>query len=402
MISGIKERKGIITITGDVGTGKTTLIYALLKDLSDKIKTAFIFNPRLTFKQLLKAILEELKVPVAGESTYTLLYKFNLYLKERMASDETVVIIIDEAQNLRNRVLQDFVRLYQQDTPELKLVQTLLVGQLELEANLDSEELLPLKHRINIQHRINPLDREESKGYIDHRLRVVGSDSSKIFTPEAIDLICEFSKGIPRMINNICDGALFAGYSASVLKIDAEIVKEAIADGDILAKAEVTPEEEIIAEKEGPAEKEAIIGDKITPKEELVPEEEAIAEEEVTVKEEPIFEKESPAEKEAITGEKIIANEEVTAVKEVSAQKKAVADTDDLKPQQAGDLRSIISSLEKKRGISGMVSGCKKLLARLYRPGSRRDRSKGGEQNPSSDQRRTEEREEEYIKREED
>ncbi len=247
--SGIKEKKGIITITGDVGTGKTTLIYALLKDLKENIKTAFISNPRLPFKQLLKAVLWDLKVPVIGTSTFTLLQKFDLYLQERSADHETVVIIIDEAQNLSSKVLEDLDKLFQRENPGANLLLTLLVGQLELEANLDSEELRHLKRRITLQRRLSPLNWEESKDYIDHRLKIVGSSLSKVFTPEAVDLICEYAKGIPRVVNKVCDQALFAGYSSSIQRIDAMIAKAVIREEENTTQEE-TFDGETMAEKE--------------------------------------------------------------------------------------------------------------------------------------------------------
>ena len=249
LTSGIKERKGIITITGDVGTGKTTLIYALLKDMNHSTKTSFIFNPRLTFKQLLKAILWDLKVPGAGNSTCNLLQKFDLYVRERSARDETVLIVIDEAQNLSSGVLEHLGRFCQRETPAAKF-QTLLVGQLELEANLNAEELRDFKNRIALHRRLSPLNWEESKAYIDHRLKIVGSGISRVFTPEAVDRICGFAKGIPRVINTICDRALLAGYRLSIPKIDAMIAKRVISEEEdtgleiILEERKSTGEEE--------------------------------------------------------------------------------------------------------------------------------------------------------------
>lgn len=262
LTSGIKDKKDIITITGDVGTGKTTLIYALLKDLSDKIKTAFIFNPRLTFKQLLKGILWDLKVPTTGNNIDTLLHRFDIYLQKRSARDETVLIIIDEAQHLSVKVLEDLDRLFQRQPPASKLLHIILVGQLELEVNLDSEELGQLKRRIALHRRLSPLNWEESKAYIDHRLKIVGSSLSEVFTPEAVDLICDFAKGVPRVINTTCDKAFLAGYSITTTKIGVMVAKA------VISEEEDTPQEETFGEKETTAEKESSGGiDDLRPQE---------------------------------------------------------------------------------------------------------------------------------------
>jgi len=250
MTEGIRERKGIILITGDAGTGKTTLIHALLKDLSEQIKTAFIFFPRLSFNQLLKAILMKLGVPVTGEETDTLLYRFNEYIREKSAADETVVILIDEAQAINPKVLADLNRLLQREAVRTKVLQILLVGQLELEAHLDSAELRQFKQGIQVQLRIRPLSREESEGYIDHRLKKVGSDSSSIFTPEALQLICGAAKGIPRVINLICDAALFEGYNNASRRIGTELVRKALVENQIIAGEEALEAPEILREEE--------------------------------------------------------------------------------------------------------------------------------------------------------
>jgi general secretion pathway protein A len=228
MISGIKERKGITTISGEVGTGKTTLIHALLKDLGEGIKTAFIFYPKISFKDLLKTILKDLQVSVSEENLTTLLALFRQYLKERMIRDETVAIIVDEAQTLEFEVMENLFRLCSEDSSATKSVQILLVGQPELEAKLDSQELQTFKNRFAIRNYLRPLNLKESGEYIDHRLKVVGSSSSEVFTPHAIDRISKFSNGIPRVINILCDRALLKGYTTSSRKIGEEIVKESI------------------------------------------------------------------------------------------------------------------------------------------------------------------------------
>jgi len=230
MISVIRERIGIITITGEVGTGKTTLIYTLLKDLDEKVKTAFVFNPKVGLEDLLKTILRELGEPVAADHLYALMQIFNLYLKERLPFDETVAIIIDEAQTMDTEVLEGVNRLSKRGTPASKLLQIILVGQPELEENLDSAALKEFKKRIAIRRQIHPLSHAESKSYIDHRLKIVGSSSSKVFTSEAVELICKYASGIPRVINQVCDKAFLTGYALSIPKIDSKIVKETIRD----------------------------------------------------------------------------------------------------------------------------------------------------------------------------
>jgi len=294
MMSGIEKRMGLITITGDVGTGKTTLIYTLLKNLKGRLRTVFIFNPRLTFRQLFKTILLELKVPVAGENTYTLLQKFKVFLRERLA----------------------------EDYPALKLLQILLVGQLELEPKLESANLQRLKKKITVRYRLLPLNREESKGYIDHRLKVVGSSSSKIFTPEAVDLIYESAKGIPRLINKICDGALFAAFESSTSKIGANMIR------DVIVKEEIDYEEEFIPDEEVVAEKEDTLGQEIIAREEVSDEKEVAAEEAVTPEEK------FPAAKEGIGG------------------------MDDSRQQPEGGLQGA-RSLFKKVGVGAVASGKK-------------------------------------------
>jgi len=236
MISGIKERKGLVVITGEVGVGKTILIYALLKDLSEKIKTAFIFHPRLDFESLLQHILRDLDVPIGEgeEKLPSLLLLFNRYVLGRLARDETVTIIIDEAQTMEERVLENLGRLSSPGTPAGRLVQTLLVGQPELEVKLNSEKLRSLKKRVAIQCQINPLTREEGRAYVKHRLGLVGRDLTDVFTLEAVNRVWEFAHGVPRVINLLCDRALLIGYSKSSPIIDSEIVKEAIKDFEYL------------------------------------------------------------------------------------------------------------------------------------------------------------------------
>jgi general secretion pathway protein A len=227
MVSGVRERKGITVITGDPGTGKTTLINTLLSDLDETVRAASIFFTYLEFGDLLKSILIELGIPTKGGDTSALLKRFYLYLSER-PQDEIVAIIIDEAQVLETSSLKDLMGLWAGLNPRHQLLQTVLVGRPELEAKLDSQELREFRDRIGVRCHIRPMNRKESKAYIDHRLRVVGSSSSKVFKPEAVDRVCDYAGGIPRVINMICDGSLLIGHAKSKRQIDVKIVKKAI------------------------------------------------------------------------------------------------------------------------------------------------------------------------------
>ena len=224
MIHGIKNRRGFISITGDVGTGKTTLIYSLLNSLDGKVKTVYIVQPAVTFKDLLKTILLELNLGVKEESEPAFLFRLAKYLT-RMAVDETIAIIIDEALNLAKDVMR---RLQTFSDLESKVIQVVLVGQPELEDKLNSQGLSQFKQRLRIKRRIRTLTGDESTDYIDRRLRLVGSSSSLVFTPKALAMICSYAQGIPRIINILCDNAFLKGYRLSRTKIDVDIIADAM------------------------------------------------------------------------------------------------------------------------------------------------------------------------------
>ena len=230
MLYGIMERKGFISIIGEVGTGKTTLIHTLLAKVDERVRAVFIFHTRLGFEELLKTILSELGMPVPDRGKASLLRALNGCLIQKLSRGENVTLIIDEAQNLDKEVLEELRLLSNLETPKSKLLQIVLVGQPELDARLDLLELRQLKQRIGIRRRIEPLSPEESGKYIDHRLRQVGSGGAKVFTKDALVLVCRQSKGIPRMINTICDNALLIGYGLSKKRIDVEIVREVLRD----------------------------------------------------------------------------------------------------------------------------------------------------------------------------
>jgi general secretion pathway protein A len=226
----IQERKGFVVITGEVGTGKTTLIFSLLKGLDDKVKIVFIHHTSISFEQLLKEILRELDLPVTSQDKTALLLELNNYLIERLARDENLAIIIDEAQNLNRETLEELRMLSNLETPSSKLLQILFVGQPEFEEIINAEDLRQLKQRIWIRIQIKPLTPEECRQYIEHRLALVGSSSSRVFTPEAMSLICELSNGIPRIINILCDNALLIAYGLSKKNIEVPIIQEVLKD----------------------------------------------------------------------------------------------------------------------------------------------------------------------------
>jgi general secretion pathway protein A len=245
MAYGIKERKGFVSIAGETGTGKTTLIRQLLNDLDSNVKVVFIAQTKVTFEQLLRGVLLELGMPVGYQDKPSLIRQFNRYLIERLGQDENLAIIIDEAQHLSIETMEEFRLLSNLETDTSKLVQIILVGQPELEDKLNSKELRQLKQRIAVRRRILPLREEDARRYIEHRLKMVGSSTSQVFTPDAVAMICHYCKGIPRAINILCDNAFLIGYDHGKKKINALIIQE------VIRHMEALPEREFIGEEAG-------------------------------------------------------------------------------------------------------------------------------------------------------
>jgi general secretion pathway protein A len=227
MMKDIKSRQGFISITGEVGTGKTTLIHTLLTSLDDKVKKAFIFHTAITFEEFLGSILRELHLEVTGKDKKTLLHQLVEYLLH-IGNDEMVAVIIDEAQHLAIETLQELGKLSDLGSLVSWRFQIVFVGQPEFENILNSPSLKTLNQRIRIRSKITTLTAEESRDYIEHRLKLVGSSTSDTFTPEAISVIIEHAKGIPRVINIVCDNALLNGFSESKKIIDKKIIREVI------------------------------------------------------------------------------------------------------------------------------------------------------------------------------
>ncbi len=228
LLYGIEQRKGILVITGEIGTGKTTLCRTLLNRFDDKIKTALILNPNFSEVQLLQLIVKDLGIETKSKNRANLVEELNQFLLEESSRGHNVVIIIDEAQNLKERQLEQIRLLSNLETEKEKLLQIILVGQPELVDKLKLHSLRQLNQRISVRYHILPLDKSELKNYIEHRLKVALVNEKLCFSDDAIDEIFLHSQGIPRLINIICDRALLAGYVLETQTIDAKIITECV------------------------------------------------------------------------------------------------------------------------------------------------------------------------------
>jgi general secretion pathway protein A len=228
LVYGVQEKKGFLVLTGEVGTGKTTLVHALLRRLDAQTAAALVFNSTLPFEGLLEYALEDFGVSKAGDSHAQRLMALNTFLIERRRAGQNTVLIIDEAQNLLPETLEQVRLLSNFETPTEKLLQILLVGQPELGDRLALPALRQLKQRIALRCRIQPLTVDETAEYIRVRLRIAGARDIGLFTPEAIARITAHAGGIPRIVNSLCDHALLIGYADQQRRLDGRIVDEAI------------------------------------------------------------------------------------------------------------------------------------------------------------------------------
>ena len=229
LLYGVQEHKGFILMTGEIGTGKTTLLRTLLSRLDDQTASAFVFDMTLPFEGILEYILEDFGVANPGESHVQRLIALQKFLIERRLAGQNAVLILDEAQNLDLRALEQIRLLSNVETHAEKLLQILLVGQPELLDKLDRPELRQLKQRIGLRCRIDPLTPEQTRDYVRTRLRVAGARDLGLFSDEAITRIAEYSSGIPRLINTLCDHCMLIGYADQIRRIDRKIVEEAVA-----------------------------------------------------------------------------------------------------------------------------------------------------------------------------
>ena len=231
----IEQRKGFVVITGDIGAGKTTICRTLLNQLEEEVITALITHTHiLSGKDLLYTILEDLEVDFIPGSKARLLSQLNLFLIEQMRNNRNVVLVIDEAQNLTTSVLEEIRMLSNLETEDEKLIQIIFMGQPELRKKLAQSSLEQLRQRVALFFQLTPLDAEDTTRYVQHRLKIAGaSQDQQIFTEEARELVYQFSKGVPRLINQICDSALLSGYVYGTKLIDKSLMEEVIHESPI-------------------------------------------------------------------------------------------------------------------------------------------------------------------------
>ncbi|MGD1019475.1 MAG: AAA family ATPase [Verrucomicrobiia bacterium] len=216
LLFGIRERKGFIELTGEVGAGKTTICRKLLEELGPQYKTALILNPCLTGHQLIKTICQEFGLKVRGIDRVAYLHALNEFVLAEVNHGNDVVLVIDEAQDLSDELLEQVRLLSNLETDRQKLMQIVLMGQPELREKLLQPGLRQLRQRITVRYHLGPLDLNETAGYVNHRLKLAGANGRPSFDEGAIRLVYKYSQGVPRLINTVCDKTLLAGFVGQI------------------------------------------------------------------------------------------------------------------------------------------------------------------------------------------
>jgi len=231
---GIQSRKGFVLLTGEVGTGKTTLINKLLEWLRlQQVATAFIFNSRLNVPQFLDYMMADFGIPCDSKAKSQILLRLYNWLLDRYRAGETAVLIVDEAQNLSDEVLEEIRMLTNLETFTEKLLQIVLVGQPELEQKLKQPQLRQLRQRLTLRAKTHALTLEETKAYVQQRLRIAGSNGQQIFEPEAVAAIHRYATGIPRVINLLCEHCLVSSFVDQQKVIGPAVVDGVARDFDL-------------------------------------------------------------------------------------------------------------------------------------------------------------------------
>ena len=231
---GVQARKGFILLTGEVGTGKTTLLNKLLEATQkERIATAFIFNSKLNVSQLFDYLVADFGIPSEPRLKSQVLLRLNQWLLDRYRAGEAAALIVDEAQNLSLEVLEEIRLLTNLETSSEKLLQIVLSGQPELEQKLRLPQVRQLRQRITLRCRTYPLSQQETHTYVHERLRIAGGGNRVIFKPEAIDVVFRYSRGIPRVINMLAEHALINTFAQQKAPVQPETVDEVARDFEL-------------------------------------------------------------------------------------------------------------------------------------------------------------------------
>jgi general secretion pathway protein A len=240
---GVLRRKGFVVVSGEVGTGKTLLVRCLLDSLAlQKVAFAYINNPILTVQSFLEQVLTDLGLTAVARTKSEALARLNNYLMARSREDLTTALVVDEAQLLSWELLEEIRLLTNLETAHHKLLQIVLAGQPELDEKLDSHQLRQLKQRVGLRCNLLPLELKEVEGYIHRRLELAGANESEkqIFPRESVEAVYSLSKGIPRLVNTLCENSLMLGFGLQLSQITPAIVREVAEDFRLVPAAAVS------------------------------------------------------------------------------------------------------------------------------------------------------------------
>lgn len=242
LVYGVRARKGFVLLTGEVGTGKTTLLHALLSKLDATTTAAFLFNPKLEPLDFFRILFDEYGIEERCSTKAEYLLALNRFLIGRLEQGLPTLLIVDEAQNLSPEMLEEIRLLSNLETPTSKLIQIMLVGQPELKEMLARPDLRQLRQRIVLRHHLRPFDEKETAAYVEERMRLAGYTGPGAFDRQALREVHEVTGGIPRLLNIVCDGSLLLGFSRDLPVISRAQVREIAQDLELPASAGQGPE----------------------------------------------------------------------------------------------------------------------------------------------------------------